>query len=370
MKTRLYFLDNLRAFVIFLVVLLHAALSYMAYAPEWWYVLDPQRSLFFTMVVLLVDVPIMQMMFFASGYFAMPSLVKRGAGPFLRDKFMRIGLPWIFGALVLAPPTAYLIYYTRNVPMSLGQFWLTDFWGPLFQQSVYWYLGVLFLFFALLALVYATNSRLQSWVPANKPPTWQLFVGFVLLTAVASLLLNLVFPLDTWYTKLYLIVFQPVRSPLYVSYFLLGVYAYQRGWFTAEGYKPNVVVWVLLFVFSGIGYLGYRMTIPEPMQTTIVLKAITALLFNLFCLSSLMAGSAVFQQYVNGSNAFWQSQSRSSYGIYFIHPLILYPMVYLFVPLTISIYLKATIVTLLAWLLSWGVSALVLTRAPGLRRIF
>ena len=57
-------LDNLRVFVIILVVVLHASLSYMAFAPQWWYVLDPKRSLFFTGLVLLIDVPIMLIMFF------------------------------------------------------------------------------------------------------------------------------------------------------------------------------------------------------------------------------------------------------------------------------------------------------------------
>jgi len=33
--SRLYFLDNLRAFVIILVVVLHGSMTYMAYAPTW-----------------------------------------------------------------------------------------------------------------------------------------------------------------------------------------------------------------------------------------------------------------------------------------------------------------------------------------------
>ena len=81
-SNRIYFLDNLRAFVILLVVVLHGAMTYMAYAPPWWYVLDPDNSLFFTILVLLIDVPIMLIMFFVAGYFALPSLIKRGPGSF------------------------------------------------------------------------------------------------------------------------------------------------------------------------------------------------------------------------------------------------------------------------------------------------
>ena len=47
-RPRLFFLDNLRAFAIVLVIVLHASITYMLFAPAWWYVLDPDRSLFFT----------------------------------------------------------------------------------------------------------------------------------------------------------------------------------------------------------------------------------------------------------------------------------------------------------------------------------
>ncbi|MCG3208228.1 MAG: hypothetical protein FOGNACKC_01830 [Anaerolineae bacterium] len=367
--SRLYFLDNLRAFVIFLVVVLHGALTYMAYAPEWWYVLDPQNSLFFTALVLLVDVPIMLMMFFVAGYFAYPSLSRRGAAGFVREKFTRIGLPWIFGALVLAPPTAYMIYYSRGVPVSLGQFWASDFWGPLYQQSVYWYLGILFLFFVLLAAGYNFSARLRGLTQKNIPPTLATFILFFGLTTVAAGLVNLYSSLDTWSNN-YLFVYQPVRAPLYVGYFALGVYAYLRGWFTTEGYSPSLWRWLALCVVSGLVYLGYRFTVPLPAQTSFVLKSVTVILFNLFCLSSLMAGLAVFRRYVNGQGAFWQGQARNSYGVYYLHPLFLYPLALLFVPLSISIFIKAPAIILLAWVASWAVSALALTRLPGLRRIF
>jgi hypothetical protein len=225
-------LDNLRAFIIFLVVLLHASLSYMAYAPEWWYVLDPERSLVFTGLVLLIDVPIMLIMFFLAGYFTYQSLAKRGAGAFLRDKLVRIGIPWVFGSLVLAPPTAYMIFYSRKLPMSLGTFWATEFWGRSFQQSVYWYLGMLFCFFTLTAITFAWNRRFATWQSAVVQPAWFFFGLFVLAMTAASLAIGLTHPLDQW-SHIYVLVFQPARVPLYIGYFALGIFAFQRGWLCA-----------------------------------------------------------------------------------------------------------------------------------------
>lgn len=370
-SNRIFFLDNLRALVIVLVVVLHGSMTYMAYAPEWWYVVDPQNSLFFTMLVLLIDVPIMQIMFFVAGYFALPSLSKRGPQLFLKDKFIRVGAPWIFGALFLAPPTAYLIYFSRHSPLSLFQFWATEFWGPVYQQSVYWYLGVLFLFFLALSLVYYLSPRLRAAIPQISTPSWILFVWFGVIMAVAMLIISLFFPIETWFTSWYILVFQPLRAPLYIGYFILGLYAYRHGWFNGDGYRPALVPWALLWGASGLLYLAYRlMVMPTFSGPPIISQVIYVILFNAFCLSSLMAGTAFFQAKVNGDGLFWKSLAASSYGIYYVHPLILYPLAYLFVAVSMPLFLKASLVIVLGTLLSWAVTALILKKAPILRRVF
>ena len=353
--------------VIILVVVLHASLSYMAYAPQWWYVLDPKRSLFFTGVVLLVDVPIMLIMFFLAGYFTCGSLTRRGPAAFMKDKLIRIGLPWLFGALVLAPPTTYMIYYSRHFPVSLWTFWATDFWGKAFQQSVYWYLGVLLLFFGLTALAYAAIPRSGLWRERAGAPGWRLFAGFVLAMTAISLLVNLSHPLDQW-SHIYVLVYQPVRVPLYVGYFALGLLASRRGWF-AGGYVPAVSRWLPACLVSGLAYLAWRLA-PSSIPPALAVKAVTNLLFNLFCFSSLLASIAVFQARPAGDSPFWRSQARNSYGVYYLHPLLLYPLALLFVPFPMSIFAKAGAIILLAYLGSWGLSAAVLTRSPGLRRMF
>ena len=368
---RIYFLDNLRAFVIVLVVLLHGSMSYMAYAPSWWYVLDTQNSLFFTILVLLIDIPIMLIMFFIAGYFAMPSLVKRGSAKFIKDKFIRVGAPWLVGALFLAPPTAYMIYYTRAVPMSFLQFWASDFWTVAYQQSVYWFLGVLFFFFIILGLAYNVSGRLQAAKRQVSMPTWKLFISFWAITSLGMFLMNKFFPIDTWYTQAYILVFQPLRLPLYIGYFGLGIYGYLSGWFSAEGYKPRLLPWAVLWLISGLLYLVNRMFVmPANPEPTLVVQMAHAILFNAFCLSSLLAGAALFQQKVNKSTPFWSSLSANAYGIYYIHPLILYPLAYFFVSVSLPLFVKAPLVILLGISLSWAVSAIVLTKAPVVRRAF
>lgn len=365
---RLYFLDNLRAFVIMLVIVLHASMTYMLYAPPWWYVLDTQNSLFFTLLVLLLDVPIMLIMFFIAGYFALPSLQKKGSGVFLRDKFIRIGAPWVFGALFLAPPTAYMTYFSRHVPMGYLEFWRTDFWSKLYQQSVYWFLGVLLAMFCALSLAHHLSRGVRESKPVVARPSWTLFASFGGLMTLGFLTMNLFFPLDQW-SHNYLFVYQPVRLPLYIGYFVLGIYASQRGWFTANGYQPRLMPWSVGCLLAGILYLGFRLAMAATL-TTVFGKIGVAILFNALCLTALMAGAAVFQRHVNGAGWFWKHQAAASFGIYYVHPLILYPLAYVFVGISLPLFFKAFLLMLLAWLLSWGVSAGVLKKVPIVRDIF
>lgn len=368
---RIYFLDNLRAFVIVLVVVLHGSMIYMVGAPEWWYVVDSQNSLFFTILVFLIDVPIMLIMFFVAGYFALPSLVKRGPDKFLKDKFVRVGIPWIVGVLFLAPLTAYMVYIRWGSPVTYLQFWAADFWGVSFQQSVYWYLGVLFVLFFLLVLAYDGSERLQSAQRQISMPTWKLFLSFWVIMTLGMLLMNQFFPVDTWFTQVKILVFQPLRVPLYIGYFALGIYAQLNGWFSADGYQPRLLPWTAVCFISGLLYLGNRLfVLPANPDPVLFIQAAHAILFNTFCLSALLAGTALFQKYVNGSGPIWSSLSANSYGIYYIHPLILYPVAYLFLPVSLPLFVKAPLVILLGLFLSWAVSAFILTKAPVVRRAF
>ena len=370
-SSRITFLDNLRAFVIVLVVVLHGLMSYMTDAPPWWYVVDTQNSLFFTVLVLLIDIPIMMIMFFIAGYFALPSLVKRGSARFIKDKFVRVGAPWLVGVLFLAPPTAYLAYYSRAVPMSLLQFWASDFWTVAYQQAVYWFLGVLFFLFIVFGLAYTVSGRLRAAKRQRSMPTWRLFLSFWALMSFGMFLMNQLFPIDTWYGRAYVLVFQPLRVPLYVGYFGLGVRAHLRGWFSTEGYKPRLLPWAVVWLISGLLYLGNRMFVmPTSPGPRLVVQVAHATLFNAFCLSSLLAGAALFQHRVNKSGPFWSSLSANAYGIYYVHPLILYPLAYLFLSVPLPLFVKAPSVILLGLVLSWAVSAFVLTKAPVLRRVF
>ncbi|MDR1651111.1 MAG: hypothetical protein LBR87_04930, partial [Synergistaceae bacterium] len=70
--------DAMRFFMVVFVIMLHSAMTYMEYVPEWWYVIDPKRSIAFTLLVVFLDSFPMTAMLFLSGYFASSSVDRRG----------------------------------------------------------------------------------------------------------------------------------------------------------------------------------------------------------------------------------------------------------------------------------------------------
>lgn len=366
---RLNFLDNLRAIVVLLVIALHTAIAYMAGPPQWWYVIDPQNSLFFTGFVLVADVPLMLIMFFLAGFFAYPSLARRGAAAFIRDKLLRLGAPWIAGIFVFAPLVTYLIYVSRDIPVPFTQFYTVDFWGPLYQQSVYWFLGVLLAHFLAMALVYHLTPEYQNRERQPGQPAWLLFAVFWLVGSAWFFAMNQIYPPDTWTSAGKILLYQPERVLLYGMYFSLGVYADRRNWLRPSGYAPGKG-WILAALLSGAAYLAQRMIILPGYGETLWAKWLTAGLFNAYCLSALMAGIAFFRLYLNRDRFPWGSLAASSYGIYYLHPLILYPLTYLFLNLPVTIFVKAGLLFTITASLSWLGSARVLKKAPITRAIF
>ena len=98
---RLFFLDNLKMFIVNLMIIFHLAMCYMAYAPEWWYVVDVEHSdLFFTQFILWADIFSMPIMFFVAGYFGIMSLKKQSAIRSLCGFTAADGMPEVRGFLI------------------------------------------------------------------------------------------------------------------------------------------------------------------------------------------------------------------------------------------------------------------------------
>jgi surface polysaccharide O-acyltransferase-like enzyme len=365
---RLHFMDHLRAVVVVMVIVLHTSMTYMTYPPEWWYVIEPRNSLVFTLVVLFLDVPNMQILFFIAGFFGYPSLERYGASRFFRQKLVRIGIPWLVGVVFFAPAVTYLITVTRGIAKPYFEFWFTDFWGGYFQQSVYWFLGILLSLFALMAVLVSSTTRWRHVERQSVQPAWPLFVNFWAAMTLWFFIWSTVMPADSWNNSMKLLVFQPARLLLYVGYFCLGVYADRKGWLRGNGYQPSIHSWLPVALATGFAYLALRLS--WLWGSGLQLLALQSAFFNAFCLSGLMSGLALFQRYFDPPNRLWSSLARNAFAIYYVHPLILYPAAYAALFIEHPIFVEAAFLIGFTTIAAWVLGALILTRWPVLREVF
>lgn len=113
-------IDFMRALIVLGLVLFHTA---RIFSLDTFYVSNAEKSFVATAFVAWAVVWGMPLMFFLSGQTVWAALGKRDTRQFLRERCMRLAVPFLFGLLVLVPPHLYL--WLRNDPSysePYGQF--------------------------------------------------------------------------------------------------------------------------------------------------------------------------------------------------------------------------------------------------------
>ena len=290
-------------------------------------------------------------------FFSLPSLQRHGIAGFWTGKLRRIVLPWVVGVLFLAPPTMYMILLSRGKAPGYFAFWTGPFWHGFYSQSVFWFLGVLTLFYLILTGCFICFSVLRR--PAGVPQKKLLLLpaGVVVLGSAFFLGLNRFFPVDTWVTDLYVIVFQPLRLPLYFIYFWLGVLAWKRSWFSENGFRPRWIPWTVLCVGAACLYLYFKFLM-RAKGGELAVQAGNALGFNLFAFSFLLSGAALFKALFDSGKPLWRSLASSSYGIYYFHSIVVFYGAYFLLQVRASAYGKAVFLTGASLVVCWGTTVL------------
>lgn len=363
---RLYFLDNLKWFIIWLMTLFHAAMCYMAYAPEWWYVVDQSQPVFSaTVFILWVDIFIMPVMFFISGYFGLMSLTKHGAGTFWRKKIGRIAVPWIFGSMVFAPLVTYIILASRHAPVDFWTFYTTLFWGPLYEQAQYWYLGALLALYILLTIAVAVVPSLWRQSLTPKKPSVLLYAALIALSTASIYATGSVMHPDTWSFYAYILVLQPVRIVTYILVFFLGAWAWRSRWFEMGGYTPSAWFWGLATLVLSPAYLYQKLFLAACGADAATLALANAVTQGPFMWSATLFLVAFFQRQLDYTTPLLTNLSATSYPVYYLHMEVLFPVAWLFTTLpALNVYLKYIVVCALTLGICYVLSKYILLRIP------
>ena len=381
-------LNNLRACAILSLLAFHSVLAYLRYLPDapfgfdqapyrWtaFPMVDPERWLGFDIFCGFQDVYLMSLMFFLSGLFVWPSLVRKGEAAFLQGRFVRLCVPAALVILILMPLAHYPTYGVTAVDPSVAayaQHWLAL---PFWPSGPPWFLWQLFVFNLAVVALCGTAPwwcrRLARLASTARTDPRRYFWRLLAVSALAYVPLAVVFGPLRWYDY-GIFAFQLSRPLHYAVYFLagfgVGMFGLERGLLTADGaLAQRWGTWLATALAAFVLWMGVTGLSMEP-HAIAATHIAAGLTFVLSCAASCFALLALFVRFAARRTPLLDKAAEYSYGLYLVHYVFVVWLQYALLDAQLPAILKGALVFAGVVALSWAtVSAL--QRVPGAWRL-
>jgi Acyltransferase family len=371
---RLLFIDNFRILLICGVLVDHLGITYGSIGS--WMYRDPAAPDLFTGAFLTTLNGIlmacgMGLFFFLAGYFTPGSYDRKGGASFVRDRLIRLGIPWLVYALLFQP----LVYYiAQGLPGSFWSFYPTalHLMGSI-ADGVIWFVELLLCF----SLVYAawrwlTSHRTQTTASTGKLPGYPAIFGFIFALGLVTFVVRLWWPAG--------LQPPPFNLPLgylpqYISLYVLGIVASRRNWFftlTSRMARDwSLIALLATFIFGGLAFSSMMQEAGAGVTSQAGLAiaggfnwlALCYALWEAFMVVGVGMGLLVlFRQRWNHQGRVAKEFAADIYTVYLIHPVVLVGFAYAFHVVALYPLLKWAIAVLITIPLCFLISS-------GIRRI-
>jgi len=321
----------------------------------------------------------MALFFFLSGLFVWPSLQRRTPAEFLRERLLRLGLPFAVAALFLMP-LAYYAMETGKPGASLVSYWWTTVTAGPWPSGPVWFVWVLLAFDLLAALLYrlAPNAlepvNRLSRIGFARPAL--VFAAFLAVTAAAYVPMRLAFGPARWF-GLGPFTVQASRIFLYLGYFLfgagIGLAQIRRGVLSPGGqlakHWPRWAA-LALIAYGLLAVLAYdrRAAMPNPDVLPLWSQIAYSLAFVLFSAAMAFAILAWFISFDRPGSGLLDAMRPAAYGIFLVHYVPVLWLQHWLLPVEMSPFAKAGIAFAGGLGASWA-ATLLLLRIPGAKRV-
>jgi glucans biosynthesis protein C len=369
---RLLFVDDIRVFLTILVLLHHLMIIY-AGTGNWPYTEGMQDA----SKAMQGDVSealggwfcavnqayFMGLFLLISAYFVPGSYDRKGAGRFLKDRLIRLGIPLALFSWVINPVFVYVVYY-RSIDKPFWRFFPAEYFrGGLIGQGPLWFIEVLLIF----SLVYVLYRLLVRSRPANPPkesrfPTNRTIVLFAALLGLAGFLVRSVFVMDEYN-------FQPLNLQLpffaqYVALFVLGLIAWRRNWLVELPDKTGrlwlriaaimILLWAPMMVVNG------AINDDNSFKGGANWQSLAYAFWESFlCMSMCIGLVYLFRRCFKRQGKIAGFLAPNAYTAYLIHALVITALAFAFQDIALFPQLKWAMVALVAVPLCFGISALI-----------
>jgi len=369
-------LDNLRGVVIIVVVAFHAVSAYLGSLPAHAYnfdlppflwrafpIVDNHRWFGFDLFCAWQDVCLMCLMFFLSALFARPSMERKGISAYLRDRTLRLGLPWAFGVGVMMPIAIYPVYVVGASDPSFAAYMQHYLALPFWPNGPMWFLWQLL---AITVLAAALNTfaprvvdRLVRIAAFAEERPFRYFVGLTTVAMIVYVPMALLFTPMAWADSGPVAV-QFCRPLLYAVVYLagmgLGARGLESGLFApkaklAEHWK-RWLAGALAGYALWIGFMAWSLLNPQLPW----LQIAAAVSFAIACISGCFGAFAVALRFGAWPSRLLGSASRNAFGMFVLHYPFVVWMQYALLGTALFAVVKGALVFAVALLCSWALS--------------
>lgn len=346
------------------MVLQHSVLAYVTYIDfddedpltNFSPIVDDKEWVVFDPVTGVNDTFLMPLLFFVSGLFVWSSLKRKGRKKFLRERHMKLGIPFLIGVPLWIPLAYYPTQLVIDDTTTYLEFWSDvakeGFWAP----GPLWFLWLLLVFTHLFTGLYRRYPQiweitdLKTSERFNQPSKF--YMRMVMLTTLAYLPLFAIFG-PVLFIGIGPFLFQASRIFVYLLYFLVGsivgAYGIHTTMFTKDSnFARNWWKWLLGGVIFEVLFFWSPFTLACPA----------------ICLGII----GFFLRFTVEPNSVIRSLSRNSFGIYILHYPIVSWLQYGLLEVDLPASTKGVLVFVGTFLLSWGLAA-VIRHIPGVEKI-
>lgn len=383
-------LDNLRAFVILLVLSFHSVLAYLQFLPAaafafdkppylWraFPIVDSSRWFGFDLFCAWQDVFLMSLFFFLSGLFVWPSLGRKGARTFLFDRILRLGMPFALVIMFLMPAALYPAYLQTATEPGIAAYWRYWLALPFWPCGPMWFLWLLLVADFAAAALYQFAPSIGpalirvSAAAAARPGRY--FAGFLTISALAYVPMALAFTPSAWF-DLGPFAFQLSRPLHYAVYFLaglgIGAGGIERGLLAPDGpLARRWAIWIaaapaVLLVWMGLTGL----TMAEGSSPSFGLQILADLSFVVACFANCFGVLALVLRFAAQRFPVLAGLKANAYGMYLVHYLFVVWLQFALLGAALPAVIKGAVVFAGTLLLSWGAIA-ALRRVPSVGQV-
>jgi glucan biosynthesis protein C len=386
-RPRLLYVDNLRTLLIVMVVLWHMAVTYGA--PGIWPYqesrADDLTALVFTLFSAINGPYVLGFFFLIAGYFTPGAYDRRGPGPFLKARIIRLGIPLLIYILFIDPLIHFAIRVSASgLSVSLGSFW--QYWRQhvsnyrLYGPGVgpMWFVELMLIFVVayglgrlVLGIVAGSSRNADQSRSFGVPSNWVIGL-FAFCLGVIIFVMRIWLPINSYFEPLGLPM---AYVPQYIALFFVGVIAYRGDWFQRISVATGklwlgIVLFLILIVFPILFVLAGALE----GNTDAVTGGLTWQSFafsvweEFICVGMIIVLLVWFREKFNRQNAVAKAMSDSVFAVYFIHAPVLVFLALALQGVRLYPLLKFALVAPLAVALCF-VLAHLLKQLPGVRRI-